>query len=130
MPMAIPISPATMITINASYMKILLPSASVTPIERSTPYSQMLSLMLEVVATMSRKKVKIKEIKPISPTKNVNARFIVLRPFRIAILSTTRVSSDLKKGRRPFMMNYLRSDVQLLARLMYRVSLGTPLKKV
>jgi len=82
-PIIIPIHPATMITMNASYMKILLPSAIVTPIERNTPYSQMLSLMLEVVATISRKKVSINEIKPISPTKNVNAKFIVLRPSRI-----------------------------------------------
>lgn len=127
MPMSRPMSPAAMITMNASYMKILLPSASVTPIDRNTPYSQMLSLMFEVVATMSRKKVSIKEMNPISPTKKVNASFIVLRPSKIAILSITRVISDLKKGRRPFMMNSLRCAVQLLARLMNKVCFGTPL---
>ena len=122
-----PMIPAAMITMKASYMKILLPSASVTPIDRSTPYSQMLSRIFEVVATISRKKVSISEINPISPTKKVNASFMVFRPSKIAVLSITSVSSDLKKGRRPFMINSLRWAVQLEARLMKRVCFGTPL---
>jgi len=65
-------------TKNASYINMRLPSSLVTPIDLSTPYSQMLSLMFWVVATSSRKNVSIKLITPMIPTMKLKTAVTVL----------------------------------------------------
>lgn len=87
-PIIIPRIPAETITKKASYIKILLPSAFVTPIDLSTPYSQMLSLMFYVVATKSKKNVKMREITPMIPTMNVKTKLTDLRESIIETTST------------------------------------------
>lgn len=87
-PIMMPSTPAATMTRNASYMKIRLPYSMVIPIDLKTPYSQILSLMLLVVATSSKKNVRISEMTPIIPTIKVNTMLMVFNDSIKAKTST------------------------------------------
>jgi len=88
-PIIKPITAAETITKKDSYMKMRLPSFLVTPIDLSTPYSQILSLIFCVVATKSKKNVNTSAMMPITPTKTVKMAFAESRDSEKAYVSTT-----------------------------------------
>lgn len=125
-PIKIPRIPADTITRNASYMKMRLPWALVTPIDLSTPYSQMLSLMFCVVATKSKKNVRIKLITPIIPTMKENTMLMVYKDL-IKAYTSTMIGWLIPSGNIdliPLMMYWRRESVMFEAYLMINFDFG------
>ena len=68
-PTVVPRMAAEMMTMKASYIKMRVPSALVTPIDLRQPYSHTASFTFWVVAIRRRKKAMVSEMTPINQTR-------------------------------------------------------------
>ncbi len=82
--------------------------------------------MLDVVAIMSKKKVKHNAMKPITPTTIVNALLTVTTLYKSEILSMTKIVSDYKNVLIPLIKNCLRDSVVFADNLTERDCFGIP----
>ena len=114
---------AAKITRKASYMNTRYPSAFVSPTDLSTPYSQIFSLMLAVVAMSRTKNTMISEIMPITTIKRLKISVTLPKESTIELTSTMYYVLVIYYLS-PLIIYYFRSDVMFELKLISSLYLG------